>query len=64
MGITTLVARGVQEGALLTSTPIGNAVVIGLSLVGLLGAGSLLGTARLLREERRDPLNERHYLNF
>ncbi|HEY8588904.1 MAG TPA: hypothetical protein VIL55_05065 [Naasia sp.] len=64
MAISALVARGLQEGALLTSTPIGNAIVVGVALVGLLGAGSLLGTARLLREERRDPLNDRHYLNF
>ncbi|MCU1438670.1 MAG: hypothetical protein JWP66_1757 [Naasia sp.] len=63
MATTALLARNLG-GTILAETPIGNAVLIGLSLVGLLGAGALIGTARLIRDERRDPLNDRHYLNF
>lgn len=58
-----LAASSVGAGALADSLP-GNLVLIGVSMVGLLGAAALLGTARDLAEQHRDPLNERHYLNF
>jgi hypothetical protein len=56
-------AGSAGAGALADSLP-GNLVLIGFSIVGLLGAGALLGTARELRAERRDPLNARHYIDF
>jgi hypothetical protein len=48
----------------LAESVVGNVVLVGLSLVGLLGAAALLGTAKEIKAERADPLNERHYLNF
>jgi hypothetical protein len=58
-------ALSAQLGSVtLAESPVGNVVLIGCSVVGLLGAAALLGTARDLREKRRDPLNERHYINF
>ncbi|MCU1569562.1 MAG: hypothetical protein JWR33_303 [Naasia sp.] len=48
----------------LADSIVGNVVLIGFALVGLLAAAALLGSARVLRAERRDPLNARHYINF
>ncbi|WP_158437917.1 hypothetical protein [Naasia lichenicola] len=48
----------------MADTPQGNVLLIGTSILGMLGAAALLGTARGLRAEERDPLNERHYIDF
>jgi hypothetical protein len=48
----------------LAESPAGNLVLIGFSLVGLLGAAALLGTAKDIHQKRSDPLNDRHYINF
>jgi hypothetical protein len=49
---------------LIADTVQGNILLIGTSILGLLGSAALLGTARGLRAENRDPLNERHYIDF
>jgi hypothetical protein len=50
--------------ATLAESPVGNLVLIGFSVVGLLGAAALLGTAKDIHDRRSDPLNDRHYINF
>lgn len=49
---------------LIADTIQGNILLIGTSVLGLIGSAALLGTARSLRAESRDPLNERHYIDF
>ncbi len=61
--MAALAAIGAHATTLAESV-VGNVVLIGVSLAGLLGAGALLGTAKEIRAERADPLNERHYINF
>jgi hypothetical protein len=51
-------------GTTLAESPLGNLVLIGCAVAGLLGAAALLGTAKDIRAHREDPLNDRHYINF
>ncbi len=63
--MAALAALGAHVGAAsLSESVAGNVVLIGFSLVGLLGAAALLGTAKEIKAERADPLNDRHYINF
>ena len=63
--MAALAALGAHvDAASLTESVAGNVVLIGVSLVGLLAAAALMGTAKEMKAERADPLNERHYINF
>jgi len=62
-GVLRALGAHSSNGLLADSLP-GNLVLIGSSMVGLLGAAALLGTARGIRAEDVDPLNERHYIDF
>jgi hypothetical protein len=63
--MAALAALGAHvDAASLTESVAGNVALLGFSLVGLLAAAALVGTAKEIRAERADPLNERHYINF
>ncbi len=63
--MAALATLGAHAGATsLSESVVGNVVLIGFSVVGLLGAAALLGTAKEIKAERADPLNDRHYINF
>ena len=59
LALTTAASVGVMADSMA-----GNFVLIGFAVVGLIGSGLLLGTARTMRAEAEDPLNQRHSIEI